>query len=149
MENRINYNGDMLVSKVVEKLAEHLAKNEKLILEEYNFNNKDFLFFLHVFNNFRSVVFTHHDHIYVEMSKWEYFWNKRKCKHFNIKRINKPKNDEERIYETVPVYKMIHQSTDEIAKEQGVDSFTLLNLAAETYSLFYYEGDKKYVRNLY
>ena len=53
------------VVKTIEHLSNYLAKNDKLIIDFFDFHNKDFLFFLHVFNNFKSSIFTHHDYIYI------------------------------------------------------------------------------------
>lgn len=137
---------NIAVVKTIEVLSEHLAKHDRLVLDFYDFHNKDYLFFLHVFNNFRSSIFTHHDHIYVEMSKWNYFWNRKKCKHFNIKNI--PIEDSEnRLNEIVKVYKMLNQVVDKMKEEYP--NIELDNIVSDAYDDFYAEGDKKFVRNLY
>ena len=137
---------NIAVVKTIEHLSKFLAKNDKLVIDFFDFHNKDFLFFLHVFNNFRGSIFNHHDHIYIEMSRWDFFWNKKRCNHFNIRRIPS-QNTEERIVEILPIYKLLGEVTHEMEKEYPyVD---LSNVISDAYDEFYYEGDKKFVRDLY
>lgn len=143
--NNIDYK-NIAVVKTIEHLSNFLAKNDKLVIDFFDFHNKDFLFFLHIFNNFRSSIFNHHDHIYIEMSRWDFFWNKKRCDHFNVKRTPF-QNTEERIIEILPVYKLLSEVTHEMEKEYPY--IDLSNIISEAYDEFYYEGDKKFVRNLY
>lgn len=140
---------NIAVVKTIEELAEHLAKNEKLILDCFIPGDKEYRFILHVFNNFRGVYFTHHDYIYVEMSWWNYFIKYRKfCKHFNIKRIKYSNNssniDKFSIY---PVLSKIYKNMEENFADNLTYDYD--KLFSEAYDDFYAEGDKKFVRYLY
>lgn len=143
--NNIDYR-NIAVVKTIEHLSNYLAKNDKLIIDFFDFHNKDFLFFLHVFNNFKSSIFTHHDYIYIKMTRWKYFINRKKCNHFNIKRISS-KDIQAQTSKILPIYKLLGEVTNEMEKKYPY--IDLSNVISEAYDDYYYDGDKKYVRNLY
>ena len=80
------------------------------------------------------------------MTRWEYFINRKKCNHFNIKRISS-KDIQAQTSKMLPIYKLLGEVTNEMEKKYPY--IDLSNVISEAYDDYYYDGDKKYVRNLY
>ena len=80
------------------------------------------------------------------MTRWEYFINRKKCNHFNIKRISS-KDIQAQTSKILLIYKFLGEVKLEMKTKYPY--INLSNIISEAYDDYYYEGDKKYVRNLY